>query len=82
MNAKNGEIYIACDGGQYGHLVLDCNIYGDRGDIVTLSFNNKGILREYRIDDFKLTRVRYQLCTDIPEWIPESVLNERKYICE
>lgn len=66
-----GQIYIAADGGNYGHVVIDSQTYADVDDIVVRGFSKtNGLDKETRrIDSFKLAMVRYTLIHEIPDWI-------------
>lgn len=82
MRVKRGEIYIAADGGKYGHLVVDVERFKDCDDVVTHPFDASGLSdggEGNRIDKFKLTMVRYYRCDEVPlpEWIPSDVIIAR-----
>lgn len=94
MRTKIGEIYLAVDSGKAGHLVIDVEKYKQCGDVVTQPFTPDGKygldLSEFipkeifynepnRIDNFKLSMVRYYQCDDnsLPEWIPSEILEMR-----
>lgn len=65
-----GQIYLAADGGKYGHLVVDDKTYIECDDVVVQPFTVDGPYGEpHRIDTFKLAQVRYYLMTDAPDWI-------------
>ena len=68
-----GDMFIAADGGKYGHLVTDIETYASCDDIVTTPFTEDGLCEDQagnRIDIFKLTEVRYFKPDVLPEWIP------------
>jgi len=69
---KNGQIYLAADGGHFGYLVIDTNRYAGVDDVLVLGFTaTKGYNSEAnRIDAFKLARVSYYLPDVIPDWVP------------
>lgn len=78
-NIKVGDIFIAADGGKYGHLVIDVDKYSYCDDVVTIPFTASDGLeikeRENRIDQYKLKEIRYFLPPSIPSWIPDDVKN-------
>ena len=70
---QNGDIFIAADGGKYGHLVTDVDSFADVGDVITTPFTATGLTTEKegnRIDAFKLAMVRYYKPDELPEWVP------------
>jgi len=68
-----GQIYISADGSKGGHVVTDVTTYADCDDVVTTPFTALEMgAPGRRIDAFKLSRVRYQLAVDKPDWFPVS----------
>lgn len=68
-----GQIYIAADGGRYGHLVTDTTTHADCDDVVTRPFGVSGWGSDGNlIDGFKLAVVRYSLQTEAPSWMPPT----------
>ena len=69
-----GQIYLAADGGEYGHLVTDVTTHARCDDVVVRAFTRQGFdPNERRIDSFKLAIVRYYLVEgDLPNWIPAT----------
>lgn len=66
-----GQIYVAADGGKWGHLVTDTSTYGHVDDVVTRPFTSNGFDPDgNRIDAFKLAKVRYVLVDEFPDWMP------------
>jgi len=59
---KVGQVYLRADGSSGRVKVVDVDTYGDVGDVVV---NNS--VKEYRIDCFKLARVRYYLEEEVSE---------------
>ena len=75
---KVGQVYIAADGGKYGHLVTDVTTYTECGDIVTTPFAASGWGEAgNRIDAFKLAMVRYYLAKNLPDWMPDIQSREK-----
>lgn len=71
---ENGQVYLAADGSKCGHYVIDCQKHAHCDDVVTKHFSASGIFSgENIIDAFKLARVRYSLCTDLPDWARDQV---------
>ncbi|MNK09870.1 hypothetical protein D3C87_278540 [compost metagenome] len=65
---KKGQIYLAADGGKYGHIVIDDSTYIDVDDVVVIPFDTTGNFGEpRRIDTFKLAYVRYSLVGEVRE---------------
>lgn len=75
---KEGDIFLAADGGKFGHLVIDVISFEYCDDIVTIPFTiTNGLIMEERgnrIDAFKIARVRYYKPEVLPEWIPADVI--------
>lgn len=72
-----GQVYIAADGGHYGHLVVDTTTYAYRDDVVVLPFTEAGFKDNVvRIDMFKLAQVRYYIPDTLPAWVPEVSANQ------
>ena len=67
-DVKPGQVWVAADGGTYGHFVL--NIVGS--DAITIPFTKSGGFdgSTSSIDTFKIT-YRYQLPVIVPGWVPE-----------
>jgi hypothetical protein len=67
---QNGQYYVAADGSQCGHYVVDCERYAECDDVLTIAFDTQGAISEEltRIDAFKLSQVRYYL-SDRPDWL-------------
>lgn len=73
-NIQNGDVFIAADGGKYGHLVTDITTFADVDDVVTTPFTAAGLESDKagnRIDAFKLVMVRYYKPDVLPDWIPD-----------
>lgn len=67
---KAGQIYLAADGGAYGHLVVDDKTFIECDDVLVQPFTADGPYGEpHRIDTFKLAQVRYYLMDAAPEWV-------------
>lgn len=74
-----GQIYVAADGGKYGHIVTDVDAFASCGDVVTIPFTASGWGENgNRIDAFKLARVRYCLYSKsnmVPLWFKQHFLD-------
>lgn len=61
---QRNQIYMAADGGNYGVLVVDADLFSHLGDVIVVPFSaSTGFAgsKPYRIDTFKLTMCRYFL---------------------
>lgn len=72
-----GQIYLAADGGHYGHRVEDVATFAQCDDVVVRAFPGKTVDTfadvTRRINSFKLARVRYYLAVKpYPDWVPKS----------
>lgn len=69
-----GQVYVAADGSQCGHIVTDTTTFAYCDDIITTPFTASGMGADgNRIDAFKLARVRYCLVAELPAWFPAAV---------
>lgn len=71
---QTGDIFVAADGGKYGHLVTDVTSFADVDDVVTTPFTASGLETSKagnRIDVFKLAMVRYYKPDTLPDWVPD-----------
>jgi hypothetical protein len=66
----DGQIYLAADGSQSGHVVVDAHSFASCDDVVVRPFDKNGFYTDRRIDSFKLAQVRYYLA-DAPYWMPK-----------
>ena len=66
---ENGQIWLAADGGHYGHVVIDVKKFATVDDVVVLPFTENGLATNtQRIDAFKLAQVRYYKSNVLPDW--------------
>ena len=71
---KVGDIFIAANGGTYGHLITDVTTFSYCDDVVTTPFTHNGLEKEKagnRIDFYKLTQIHYYRPNVLPEWVSE-----------
>lgn len=69
---QEGDIFIAADGGRYGHMVTDIRTFANVDDVVTTPFNSHGLENRKagnRIDAYKLAMVRYYKPDVLPDWV-------------
>lgn len=70
LGVKQGQIWVAADGGHYGVIVHDTERYKELGDVILHPFVGRttNMTKEVRMDASKV-KIRYRLAKTLPQWL-------------